>query len=386
MGENKSPSGQKRIVLIAVLGTSPAVLTETVWALAHLDEPVIPDEVVAVTTTGGEAALKAQLFGEAKGWDRLLAALSRLRVGVGESLRFGTTRQSIKVFSDRRRQYELADIATTDDNTQAADDLLEILRCYTEDPSTQVYASIAGGRKTMGALMLSCMSLLGREGDHVLHVLVNPPFDGGVEPVFLFPERGVRYTPRAGGPALSAREARISLIDLPFVKMRGWYQDRFKTLPPRYSDLVRAAQSVGPAATVQKPLLTFDFDDGSLFVDEQAVKLSPVEFITLATDLLLAPKDLASTLVKIHGRSGGDFGWLGDFANGYAGGNKFERTSSAKADLTRARSSLRSKFRKEPSLEPFVDVLVPRGSKHGSWPEARISADIPKFKKMVGMV
>ena len=132
-------------------------------------------------------------------------------------------------------------------------------------------------------------------------------------------------------------------------------------------------------------MLRFDLDDGALFVDEDCVRLSPVEFITLATDILLAPKDLASTLVKIHGRSGGDFGWLGDFASGYAGGTKFERMSSAKADLTRARSSLRTKLRKVPFLEPFVDALVPRGSKHGFWPEGRISADILKFKKKVGM-
>ena len=36
----------KRIVLIAGMGTSPAVLTETVWALAHQAESVVPDETV----------------------------------------------------------------------------------------------------------------------------------------------------------------------------------------------------------------------------------------------------------------------------------------------------------------------------------------------------
>jgi len=35
-----------RTILIAGMGTSPAVLTETVWALAHQEQPVVPDEVV----------------------------------------------------------------------------------------------------------------------------------------------------------------------------------------------------------------------------------------------------------------------------------------------------------------------------------------------------
>lgn len=35
----------KRQVLIAGMGTSPVVLTNAVWALAHQRVPVVPDEV-----------------------------------------------------------------------------------------------------------------------------------------------------------------------------------------------------------------------------------------------------------------------------------------------------------------------------------------------------
>ena len=35
----------KRTILIAGMGTSPAVLTETVWALAHQKKPVVPDKI-----------------------------------------------------------------------------------------------------------------------------------------------------------------------------------------------------------------------------------------------------------------------------------------------------------------------------------------------------
>ena len=40
------------VTLLAVTGMSPAILTETIWALAHL-EGIIPARIIAVTTTVG---------------------------------------------------------------------------------------------------------------------------------------------------------------------------------------------------------------------------------------------------------------------------------------------------------------------------------------------
>ena len=37
-----------RKILVAGMGTSPAVLTNAVWALAHQKKPVVPDEVVVL--------------------------------------------------------------------------------------------------------------------------------------------------------------------------------------------------------------------------------------------------------------------------------------------------------------------------------------------------
>lgn len=60
-----------RKILIAVTGVSPAILTETVWALAQRGDPWIPDQVIAVTTRTGKAA-KVHLceipFVRVRGW------------------------------------------------------------------------------------------------------------------------------------------------------------------------------------------------------------------------------------------------------------------------------------------------------------------------------
>ena len=46
-----------RTILIAGMGTSPAVLTETVWALAHQEQPVVPDEIVVIMTKSGRESM-----------------------------------------------------------------------------------------------------------------------------------------------------------------------------------------------------------------------------------------------------------------------------------------------------------------------------------------
>ena len=389
-----------RTILLATVGTSPAVLTETVWALAHPakkgSERVVPDEVVVLTTLRGKAALETQLLGPEGAWARLVAALEKEGVPVAGKLSFGEA--SIRLL-DLGKSY-LEDIRTAEENEAVADLFLREIRGVTEDPKTRLFASIAGGRKTMGALLLSCMSLLGREQDHVLHILVNEPFDSRLDPPFFFPEPKAKHT--AVDPATKkaktfrSESATLDLIDLPFVKMRGWYQDKFKTLPPRYSDLVRAAQSSGPAATPRRPFLRFDFARGRLFADDAPVKMSVVEFVVLAVDLLLRPDDLGLALVGVCARVGENYGWLGDFASGTAGGTKFSVASAAENDLRHARSSLRGKLSAVPALAPFVWELVPRGTdpdakttdhrvaKHGVWPERRISADVAAFRKMTG--
>jgi len=51
--------------LIAVVGISPAILTETVWALAQGVRglvPIIPDTVVAITTLKGRESIKSELL------------------------------------------------------------------------------------------------------------------------------------------------------------------------------------------------------------------------------------------------------------------------------------------------------------------------------------
>ena len=176
----------KRTILIAGMGTSPAVLTETVWVLAHQKKPVVPDEIAVITTKSGREVLqKTVMTGKPSVWERLKAALRKAKIAIDGKLVFGET--SIHVIPDEHGN-AIDDLRTGDDNLRAADFMLGELRRYTEASDTVVLCSIAGGRKTMSAMLFSCMTLLGREGDKVYHVLLPPDFEWGVEPPFFFPE------------------------------------------------------------------------------------------------------------------------------------------------------------------------------------------------------
>lgn len=123
---------------------SPAILTETVWALARERPSLLPHRVVAVTTTAGRDAIRRELF-EGGIWEKLETAL-------GKTIRFGTTAEDIRVFTradNRGRSVELDDIRTPADNEAAADFLLDALRPFTENQDARLVCSPAGSDVTL---------------------------------------------------------------------------------------------------------------------------------------------------------------------------------------------------------------------------------------------
>jgi len=254
-------------VLLALVGMSPAVLTETVWALV-VDKNVIPDKIVVLTTTEGQAKIEKELLNSGV-WKNMEKAL-------GKKLKFG--KASIKVFPSKDEGDYLSDINTLEENEAAADCIMENIRFWSDKPETTIWASLAGGRKTMSALMMSCMSLLGRGDDKVLHVLVKSPYDGPLDPPFFFPEKDKEHITR-DGKTIKSSKAKINLIEVPFVKMKGWYSDKYKNEKknmPTYKELVEMVQeSVFPKIVI-------DYENASLIVNGDKIYLKVPEFAVLA--------------------------------------------------------------------------------------------------------
>ncbi len=250
-----TPSGRARFtgprtVLVAIVGLSPAVLTETIWALARQPKPVVPDRIVVLTTEAGRVAITNQLFGRDELWLSLRARILGRRHAADPRLDFDCTPDRIHVFHRRvgSRRVPIFEIADGADHAAIADAMVDVLWSYTSQPDTRVIASLAGGYKTMSALMLSVMQLLANPGDRVTHVLISGGFEAA-KPGFYFPEQPSQDLI---GPAgrLRAMDAgnSIKLIDVPVIPLRRWFEDVLNTRPPAYDVLVNQGAAALQAA------------------------------------------------------------------------------------------------------------------------------------------
>ena len=99
----------RRSILLASIGTSPGVLTNAVWALAHQSAPVVPDEIVVLMTKNGKEALRRALFEEGV-WEGMLADMRRERLDIDGKLVFGEA--LIRMIPDRKGNSQAATCAT----------------------------------------------------------------------------------------------------------------------------------------------------------------------------------------------------------------------------------------------------------------------------------
>lgn len=380
-------------VLFSILGISPAVLTETVWALIHETPPVIPDHIVVLTTRPGREQLGRVLF-EENGWNEFLQELRNKGVDISSRLRFGLASDHIRLFPKGDGTGDLDDIVTPEDSQAAADFIMRCLREFSEDPGTCIIASIAGGRKTMGALLTSCMVLLGRNQDRLCHVLVSAPYDSrDLSPLFLFPNPRTLHQLQGRSEIFPSSAAHLELTDIPFVRVRGWYQKIHGGTPSSYMSLVRLVQGLSPEIKYY-PQIVLDMRMGQLRVDGRQVVLSSGEFTLFAVLLRRASKgqpvsswaaierdilDLQQTANVPR-----EAAWLHDFC---------ERRFDLKEDARKLASSLRKKIAPFLPDSSLVERLVPsiRSKKVEPYPKVRVriiklptSADVRKIPAEVG--
>lgn len=223
-----------RRILLAVTGLTPQVVTETLYALARDETPWIPDAVHLITTaTGAENARLNLLAGES--WFQRLREDYRL-----PAIHF--TPENIHVLRDEHG-IVLDDIRTPEQNTLAADFITEQVRRFTADPGTELRVSIAGGRKTMGYYLGYALSLFGRPQDRLSHVLVSDPFETNRQFYYPTPYDHPIHSRRGDREiTVNARDARVELADIPFVRLRDGLPEELLTGQARFSRAVAAAQ------------------------------------------------------------------------------------------------------------------------------------------------
>lgn len=347
-------------VLLSLVGTAPAVLTETVWAMATAPEPVIPDRIIATTTRTGAQLLREKLFASGH-WEGMKAALEAPGISLKGKLRFGPIADSIRVFPDLTHSRELDDIRSVEDNQAVAEFFMELIRGFTENESVRLIVSIAGGRKTTSALLYSVMTLLGRAQDQINHILINDEWIS--QPDFLYPGCPGCFVDRDTGEALSSADAQLQLVDVPFVPLRYLFKRDLQRPAGSFAELMNLVRT--RTINVEDDLLVqLDTGRADLVVNGQRVSLNHNEFLLY---LFFAQRAIAGQPpVEAYHLIGEDLRDLkaehlrkDDFGHWShrALGTQFDPTE----DLRKWMSSIRRKLKSAGFDEFQIQRLVPRG-------------------------
>lgn len=229
-----------RRALVCVLGMSPQILTETLYGLAtDMDPAWIPTEIHVITTRPGAELASRLLLGRPGGQFYKLLEHPLVRPHLpARGIQFDASAHHLHVIERDGRP--LPDIDDPDDSTAAGNAIMNVVGPLVSDPRCQIHASIAGGRKTMGALLLSAISLLGRPQDKVSHVLVSSRFES--HPKFFFPpHRPVRLQLKDGSHA-STSEAGVRLALVPLLRFSAGLRGKILDAGRSYEELVAQAE------------------------------------------------------------------------------------------------------------------------------------------------
>jgi len=264
-------------VLLAVLGRSPQIITETLYFLTQVKKERI-DGIQVITTRAGYQEFVENLTANGKGYFYQFCEAYGLN-----AIDFGLKKPTLLKDS---RGNALMDIRTNEENGLAANQIIEAIRNLTADKDTRLFCSMAGGRKTMGVYASFAMQFYGREFDRLYHVLVWPPeLEGAKDFYFPSPKKG-EFTYHRGSDEIkvSADEIRIDLAEIPFIRLRGIIGEKINLNLP-FAQLVHLAQAVinehqWPKMILipQEKQVTLQFANRK----ETIIKLKPREIAVLA--------------------------------------------------------------------------------------------------------
>jgi CRISPR-associated protein Csx14 len=257
-----------REVVIFVAGTTPQIITETIYALIHQETPVYPDEIHIITTTYGKKLIKENLFD--KGRFKEFCREFKLREEI-------LNENSIVVVKDHKDN-SLEDIRQGKDNEFLGDFITNFIRAMAKDDKTRLHCSLAGGRKTMSFYIGSALQLFGRPWDKLYHVLVSPEFESN--PDFYYkPQKDKILTPfNPPLKPLHTKDAEIFLAELPFIRLRNKIPLNGKS----FKELVQESQEEIDTALTQ-PVLSINLNERTVYIGVTPIEMVPFQLMIYTT-------------------------------------------------------------------------------------------------------
>ena len=304
-------------VLLASLGGTSQVITETLWALMNPDKlidpahrgrpPVVPEIVHLISTN----------FANKRYYSSVEERNEELKGKISELYRqFGHSEPEIKLdpLLDPDSEETLKDIRTQRDNVIYADQVTRVVKRYADDPETSIHMSLAGGRKTMSSYDHSAMIFFGRVQDEMSHVLVEPT-DFERNPDFWWPDQ--KDLPQASVDddenSASSPTAQIDLINVPFVRLNVRLPHDVELEALNHGRIIEFVEF----AINQEPIIV-DANKFRITVGKDQIFLTPQQFAFFALFAIARHQGWRGVGPQEEGEGHNAAGWLrvSDFNHG----------------------------------------------------------------------
>lgn len=251
-------------VLIFVAGTTPQIITESIYALIHQNPPIHPDEIYIITTTHGKRLIKENLIDSGR-----FKEFSK-EFNVSEDI---LNEDSIVVVKGHNGNM-LDDIKEAQDNKSLGDFIANFIKNKASDKKTRLHCSLAGGRKTMSFYMGSALQLFGRPWDKLYHVLVTPEFESN--PDFYYKPKKDRVL-KKDGKELHTKDAEIFLAELPFIRLK----DKIPMNGKGFKELVLEGQKEIDTALTQ-PFVRINLKERIVTIGNKDIEFKPFHLVFYA--------------------------------------------------------------------------------------------------------
>ncbi len=254
--------------LVALLGRTPQVLTETLYALC-VQERIPISEVSAISTQEGRHIARDKLLDKKGG---RFYQLQRDYSAQCRQLSFSAN----QIFVAHDGLLPLHDIQNRRDSENFLELILRVLWEKTSDSQTAIHCSLAGGRKTMSSYMALVMQMLGREQDKLYHVLLTPQ-DAEHHAEFYYPAPQTHMLKFANGRAFDSAKVKVELVEIPYVRLRERLPMELLDRRASFAELLQWTQAE-LAALPRAHVLQLIPKRRLLRIGGKEIELPPIEF------------------------------------------------------------------------------------------------------------
>lgn len=257
-----------RELFIFAAGSTPQVITETIYALAVKRPPVYPDGIYIITTNRGKNIIEAALVRD--GVMKQLIKEYNLPPVFFSDASFIIPKDSKGCF--------LEDIRDDEENEIMGDVITSFIRDKADDPAVRLHCSLAGGRKTMSFYIGAAMQLFARPWDRLYHVLVTPEFESNL--TFYYKPVKNRVVD-CNGRRLNTKDAEITLAELPFIRLRNKLQ---LETAAGFRELVEEGQKEIDTAMIQ-PELRVRLSEQTVHIGRKTIRMAPLQLVVFVAYL-----------------------------------------------------------------------------------------------------